>query len=211
MSRMTPADRRAAIVDAALAVMLGKGIAATTARDVAAEMGCSSGLIHHYFTSMDDLLAEAFELAAARDLDNTAAAIDHQAQPSDRVVAFIAGYGRADEQGAFQLWLDAWSEASRRPALQATSRRLNLAWRELLRAALLAGVDDGSWSCPDVDAASWRLLSLLDGMALQAVAHGGLISPSQITVWAQEAGERELGLPPGALSPRSRRRRAPSR
>ena len=63
-TRMSPAERREAIVDAALTVMLRQGMAATTARDVAAEMGTSSGLIHHYFASMDELHAAAFERAA---------------------------------------------------------------------------------------------------------------------------------------------------
>jgi len=54
---MTPEQRRAAIVDATVGVMLRRGIAAATVRDVAAEMGTSSGLIHHYFGSMEELLA----------------------------------------------------------------------------------------------------------------------------------------------------------
>ena len=69
MARMTPAERRDAIVAATLAVMLEKGMAATTVRDVAEQMGTSSGLIHHYFASMDELLAAAFDLAATADLE----------------------------------------------------------------------------------------------------------------------------------------------
>ena len=41
MSRLSPEVRRQAIVDAALAVALRKGIATTTVRDVAIEMGTS--------------------------------------------------------------------------------------------------------------------------------------------------------------------------
>ena len=48
--------------------MLRKGMASTTVRDVAEQMGTSSGLIHHYVASMDDLLAAAFERAAGQDL-----------------------------------------------------------------------------------------------------------------------------------------------
>ena len=65
---MSPDQRREAIVDAALAVARRKGLGATTVRDVAAEMGTSSGLIHHYFDSMDDVLAAAFERVAGEDL-----------------------------------------------------------------------------------------------------------------------------------------------
>ena len=68
MARMNPDDRREAIIAATLAVMQRQGIAATTVRDVAAELGASSGLIHHYMTSMDELIAEAFERSAGADL-----------------------------------------------------------------------------------------------------------------------------------------------
>ncbi len=68
MKRMTPDQRREAIVAAALDVAVRKGLASTTVRDVAAEMGTSSGLIHHYFDSMDEVLAAAFERVAAHDL-----------------------------------------------------------------------------------------------------------------------------------------------
>ena len=64
MIRISPTARRQAIVEAALAVGIRKCFVATTVRDVAGEMGCSIVLIHHYFSSMDELLASAFELAA---------------------------------------------------------------------------------------------------------------------------------------------------
>ena len=69
MARMPPDERRSAIVDATVVVMTRKGMAATTVRDVADQMGTSSGLIHHYFDSMDDLLAAGFDRAASQDLD----------------------------------------------------------------------------------------------------------------------------------------------
>jgi len=129
---MKPQDRREAIVGAALSVMLRKGIAATTVRDVAQQMGTSSGLIHHYFESMDDLLAAAFERAASQDLELTSSAMRSGRSPLERLRVFFATYARAEQDWAFQLWLDAWAEAARRPAVQKTSQRLNVAWQELL-------------------------------------------------------------------------------
>ena len=69
---MAPDRRREAIVAATVAVARRKGLATTTVRDVAAEMGTSSGLIHHYFASMDDVLAAAFEVVASQDLELSA-------------------------------------------------------------------------------------------------------------------------------------------
>lgn len=200
MVRMSPEDRRDAIVAAALAVARRKGLAATTVRDVAAEMGTSSGLVHHYFGSMDEVLAAAFELVAEEDLHQTAASMAAAPYPADALVRFFRAYAPADADPAFQLWLDAWSEASRRPAIQATSRRLNLRWHALLEDTIRRGIGTARFRCHDPSGAAWRILSLVDGLALQVVAHGTTISRAEAFAWAAAASERELGLPPGSLA-----------
>jgi AcrR family transcriptional regulator len=202
--RLQPDRRRDAIVDAALAVALRKGLASTTVRDVASEMGTSSGLVHHYFASMDEVLAAAFEKAAARDLETSAAAMRDAADPPSALSRFVRTYAPVDGDWAFQLWLDAWAEAARRPALQATSRRLNLAWVALLQATIEEGVATGHFRCADPRGAAWRIVSLLDGLALQLVAHGTTLRRDEVAVWASAAAERELSMEPGALDQLSR-------
>lgn len=196
---MAPDQRREAIVAAALEVAVDKGLASTTVRDVAARMGTSSGLIHHYFASMDEVLAAAFEQVATQDLESSGRLMGEAASPVEALRVFFRTYTPADKDWAFQLWLDAWAEAARRPALQATSRRLNLEWQGLLERTIRAGVGSGAFACDDPAGAAWRILSLLDGLALQVVAHGTTISRSDVVAWATAAAERELGLRVGAL------------
>src|SRR5215203_1791975 len=131
MARLSPDDRRQAILDATLAVARRHGLGATTVRDVATEMGTSSGLIHHYFESMDDVLASAFEQAAGGDLSRARASIAAEFEPVAQLDQFIESYTPAQSDWTMQLWLDAWAEAARRPALQRVSRRLNREWQSL--------------------------------------------------------------------------------
>ena len=203
MARLTPEARRQAIVDAALAVALRKGLAATTARDVATEMGTSSGLIHHYFGSMDDVLAAAFEQAASADLGVTLAAMESSIDPIEQLVAYLVSYTRVDQDWAFQIWLDAWAEASRRPALQRASMNLNIAWQQLLVKAIESGLEHGVMTCPDPEAAAWRILSLQDGLSLQVVAHGTILDRITVSEWVARIGEIELGLEEGTLGRRT--------
>lgn len=197
---MSPSERRQAIIDAALAVALRKGLAATTVRDVATEMGSSSGLIHHYFDSMDEVLASAFEKAAGQDLDTTIELMAPFTHPVERLAAFFRSYVRADQDWAFQLWLDAWAEAARRPALRESSVRLNIAWQQLLAATIEAGVEEGSMSSDDPEAVAWRIVSLLDGLSLQVVAHRAILDRRTVTSWVVESTEAELGMTPGGLA-----------
>jgi AcrR family transcriptional regulator len=192
MARLSPDSRRQAIVDAALAVARRQGLGATTVRDVAAEMGTSSGLIHHYFESMDDVLAAAFEHAAGRDLARARERIASEPDPMAQLHGFIESYAPAQSDWTMQLWLDAWAEAARRPAVQRVSRALNREWQGLVRAIVDGGVAAGRFHSDDSDAAAWRLLSVLDGLALQVVAHDALITRDEVVAWARSAAAHEL-------------------
>jgi len=194
MARLSPDDRRQAIVAATLAVARHKGLGATTVRDVATEMGTSSGLIHHYFASMDDVLAAAFEQAAGHDLARARAAITAVHSPAAQIEVFIDSYAPAQSDWTMQLWLDAWAEASRRPALQRVSRRLNREWQAMIREIIEVGVASDGFETDDADAAAWRLLSVLDGLALQVVAHDALITRDEVVAWARSAAANELGF-----------------
>lgn len=211
MTRLSAERRREAIIHAALAVARRKGLAATTVRDVAAEMGSSSGLIHHYFDSMDEVLAAAFERVAKEDLEQTEAMLADLGDPAAVLAEFLGSYGRVDDDWAFQLWMDAWAEAARRPVLRATSARLNLAWAALLERTIRAGVTSGVFHCTDPGGAAWRILSLVDGLALQVVAHRTTVDRADMLAWATRAAEGELGLSAGSLGNGARRADAATR
>jgi len=196
---MARTERRDAIVDAAIAVARRKGLGGTTVRDVAAEMGSSSGLIHHYFESMDEVLASAFERVAGEDLRQTEVMLEGARRPPEVVAEFLRSYAPVGEDWAFQLWLDAWSEAARRPQLREASARLNLGWEALLERAIRAGIADGSFRSTDPVGAAWRILSVVDGLALQVVAHQTIVNRADMLAWAAAAAEQELQLEPGTL------------
>jgi hypothetical protein len=141
---------------------------------------------------MDDVLAAAFEHAAGRDLARARSAIAGAATPRDRLDVFIHSYAPAQSDWTMQLWLDAWSEAARRPALQRVSRRLNREWQSIVGDIIADGVAAGDFRSDDPDASAWRLLSLLDGLALQVVAHDTLITRDQVIDWATIAAAREV-------------------
>jgi hypothetical protein len=148
---------------------------------------------------MDGVLAAAFESVATADLELTRSAMAGAARPLAEIATFFRTYGPLDRDWAFQMWLDAWSEANRRPAVGAVSRRLNLDWHALLRDAIERALADGSVTCSDPIGTAWRLLSTIDGLALQVVAHGDVIARAEMLAWTATAAELELGLADGTL------------
>ena len=55
-------------------------------------------------------------------------------------------------------------------------------------------------ACADPDATAWRIVSLLDGLSLQAVAHRASIDRESVTRWGAAYAESELALPAGTLA-----------
>jgi hypothetical protein len=70
----------------------------------------------------------------------------------------------------------------------------------MLERAIRAGVADGEFRSDDPAGAAWRILSVVDGLALQVVAHQTIVDRSDMLAWASIAAERELGLAPGTLA-----------
>ena len=69
----------------------------------------------------------------------------------------------------------------------------------LLERAIRDGVAAGTFKCADPTGAAWRILSVVDGLALQVVAHRTIVDRQHMLAWAATAAERELDLAPGVL------------
>jgi hypothetical protein len=61
-------------------------------------------------------------------------------------------------------------------------------------------VANGDFTSADPAGAAWRILSVVDGLALQVVAHQTIVDRQHMLDWAATASERELGLRPGTLA-----------
>jgi AcrR family transcriptional regulator len=200
MKRMDPEHRRQAIIDAAQTVAIRKGLARTTVREVGMEMGTSSGLIHHYFESMDELLTVVFEKVASADLETTRAEMSRAGTPTEKLAAYLAAFVDPRNDQVHQLWLDAWSESGRNETLRETSRALNVEWQALLSEVIQAGMESGEFATVDAEEVSWKALSLLDGLSLQVIAHPTVLERWKAARWAANSLELDLGLPRGVLS-----------
>jgi TetR/AcrR family fatty acid metabolism transcriptional regulator len=60
MPQTQQADKRRAILDAAIRVFARQGFHSARVSDVAAEAGVAYGLVYHYFDSKDQMLNELF-------------------------------------------------------------------------------------------------------------------------------------------------------
>jgi AcrR family transcriptional regulator len=192
--RKSSDERRDEIVRATLRVVAVKGFAGVTLREVATEVGVVHGLIRHYFSTRDDLVAAAFDFAVTSELASDRAMLDGL-EP----VAALAGWLASTPEDHYRVWIDAWSEAGRTPALAAALDRHHRDCERILTTIIERVVDAGLGASANPAADSRLLTAVADGVAVQhhGIAAIGVAEANDIVFGV---AERQLGLAPGSLA-----------
>lgn len=186
--------RRQEILDAAVAVVVERGFAATRVADVAALAGTSTGTVHYYFPTKADLLDAAFRHASDRARVRHRAVLDAEHDPRQQLLALVEMQtpegAVADE---WSVWLEFWNEARRRPDWRERNREIYADWVGWLAEIVRQGVAGGHFRADvDVDGFAHRFAALVDGLAIQC-----LLDPSPEHRWQMrrtlvELVDREL-------------------
>ncbi len=156
-------QRRRDLARAACAVIARAGIDGTTLRDVAAEAGCTTGMVSHYFTSKDELLVAALDAATAAVGERIVARV--LADPHDLRAVLAESLPLDDTRRAeWRVWMAFWGSTVGNPALRREDRGAYAVWRSALD-AVLAGT--GWPGATRIDAAESLMLAV-DGIGLHA-------------------------------------------
>ena len=199
MGRRKVEVRREEILRATVDEVTESGFASTRVADVAGRLGISTGLVFYHFDSKDALLSQAFAYAAERDLERLDAAAGGKGSATRRLARILTLYGPEGSAGGWPLWIDAWASSLRSDEMAEVSQQLDVRWKDAVAAVIADGVERGEMTCSDPSAAAWRITALLDGLAVQATVHAGVLSRRQIGSWVRTAAARELGIERAAL------------
>ncbi|MGY1745168.1 TetR/AcrR family transcriptional regulator [Blastococcus sp. SYSU D00695] len=166
MPRLPVAERREALLEAALRVMGRDGLAAGTTRAIVSEAGMSLASFHYAFRSRDELLGELVRRVVGRELEAATAGLD----PTEGLAGCLrsAAHGylahlEADpgaEQLMLELTLHALRDPRLRPAAAEQYRAYAAAAAELLESA--ARLTGRAWREP-VAAPARLLVTVVDG------------------------------------------------
>lgn len=190
MTAQPRSDEKAqAILNAARTCLGERGYAATTIAEIAAEAGVSRGLLHYYFKSKENLLAQVVRASSEVHLD-LVQSMFAQSETADDLAAGLTGALRAVVEGDptyINLALECWTVGRESPVVACELEDLYRQFREAFReglaeaaarrvvapkipldglAALLVGITDGLvWQFlmqPELvaDEAIWEALTM---------------------------------------------------
>jgi AcrR family transcriptional regulator len=172
-----------AILAAAGRVIVRRGADATRIADIAAEAGTSTGTVHYYFETKEDVLIAALKWANERPYDRIDELLGHEADDLARLGTLlelsIPYPGPAREEWVF--FLELWGWILHRPELIADGATLDSRWRgyfvEIVRSGTASGVFRPA--APPEEAAD-RLVAVVDGLGLKAVLGQPWMTPERM-------------------------------
>lgn len=110
-TRESADTRRDALIAACARVLAKHGAQGTSVRVICTEAGVSPGLLRHYFDGIEALIAETYRATGARVAEALQAAVDAEADPRPRLLAFVTASFRAPiaDPELLATWLAFWS------------------------------------------------------------------------------------------------------
>ena len=190
--RAEPDARRHSLVEACARSLATKGASGTSVRTICAEAGVSPGLLRHYFSGIDALIAETYRWTGARVATSLDAAIDRAApNPRTRLLAYLTASFRPPiaNPDLLATWLAFWSLTKTDPAIAKVHADIYRDYRhrlELLVSALKPNARDHRLT-------AIALTALVDGLWLELSLGSAPFTPDEAAALAERWLDTLLG------------------
>jgi AcrR family transcriptional regulator len=195
-------DARDRILRAATELIASDGIDEVRIARVANRARASTALVHHYFSTREELLAQAllqsFELAADERFGaGPAAAASATEGVAIAIDECLPTPGEGERE--WVLWVELWLRAAREPELRPVAGRMYESYREWVARVIRRGVESGEFREVDPDRVADLAMALFDGLGVRALIRDPAMSLERARRMAAERLAAELGVDPAAL------------
>jgi AcrR family transcriptional regulator len=193
---------RERILEAACDLIASDGIDDVRIARVANRAGASTALVHHYFSTREELLEQALLHSFDRVADER---FGGQQEPDESATAGLARM--IDEclplpgmqERDWVLWVELWLRAARDPALRPVAAQLYERYRDWVAGAIRAGIESGEFAAVDADRLAERTMALADGLGVRALLRDPQMDTERARREIAAVLAEELGLDPSAL------------
>jgi AcrR family transcriptional regulator len=193
-------ERLEQILAAACRAILERGFPATRIADVARAAGVSTGTVHYYFATKDEVLVAALKWASARLLARVErAGAERATQRLARLLAVSVPHpGPARDE--YVLWIELWLRVLHQPELLPECEAISARWRGSFHAVVRDGAAAGEFApAAPPDEVAERLVALVDGLGFETALGYSWTSPERMHARLVELAAEQLGVDPAAL------------
>ena len=200
---MAEREARERILEAACDLIAAEGIDDVRIARVAMRARASTALVHHYFSTREELLEQALLHSFEQVGDERFAATGGEAPTATAALAeaieeCLPIPGRLERD--WVLWVELWLRAAREPDLRPLAARLYARYHEWLEDVLKRGIESGEFGRPaDVAALTDRAMGLLDGLGLRALLRDPTMDIEAARAQVADLLAEALGIEAAAL------------
>jgi len=192
------------ILEAACDLIAAEGIDEVRIARVATRAGASTALVHHYFSTREELLEQAlihsFEQAGDERFQKPVDVKESATQALARGVGECLPLPGTQERD-WVLWVELWLRGAREPALRPVAARLYGRYREWMADLIRAGVASGEFRADvDVEQLADVAMALVDGVGVRALIRDPAMDVESAHELVATRLATELGLDPRALT-----------
>jgi AcrR family transcriptional regulator len=191
----TKAERRDALVRAAIDVIGERGLSGTRVADIGERAGISPGHVLYYFDGKAEIFSRALRTIEGDLRAEALAAFERRPSAADRWAWLIersAPTGPGDSR--LLLWLEAWERAPRDADVAALVAELERAWVGLLAEVVAYGKSTGEFDVEDPDEFALRFSALMDGLTIQVVTGSPTLDRARMVAICMDVSRAGLGI-----------------
>ena len=171
---MSAEQTRERILEAAAELISQEGIDEVRIARVANRARVSTALVHHYFSTREELLTDALMLAFDQAAEERFGAEEPEIAKRSHTDALAVAIEQClpepgPNEREWVLWVELWLRAARDPELRPVAARLYERYREWMEELIRAGVEAGEFRTDDPGRVADLALGLFDGLGLRAL------------------------------------------
>jgi AcrR family transcriptional regulator len=178
--RLDRDERRRQIVESCANLIATRAYSNTGLRDIAADVGISTGTLLHHFRSKEELLVATLLAVSDDFMDHMRDAITRSRDPVRKLQLLVRAVFEAPRHDVgWRVWIAFWHEAALNPGLASlASGRTDIA-ESIIASVIQEGRDAGRLRSEDPALSAAELGALIDGVALRLYGESGRWSRRQ--------------------------------
>jgi AcrR family transcriptional regulator len=164
-------DAETHIREISLDLFAERGFSAVTTKDIADATGYNPAMIYYYFGSKEELFRNAVTLAVERAFKQFSIAREGLKNPREIIDGWLDNHVKEYEtiSKLIKISIDYAKTSKRNVRIDGAIRRFYVDERDVLRAALVSGIERGDFRKVDVDETASFISTYLDGVFARAM------------------------------------------
>jgi AcrR family transcriptional regulator len=193
-------ERLEQILEAACRAILDRGFPATRIADIAAAARVSTGTVHYYFSTKDEVLVAALKWASSRLFRRVEEPGDEPAAERLAHLLAVAVPYPGPARDEYVLWIELWLRVLHQPALLPQCEAISEQWRGYFHEIVRRGAQAGEFApAADPDEVAERLVAFVDGLGFETALGYRWTSPERMHERLVQFAAQQVGVQADAL------------